>query len=91
VTLQPWVPENWDLGLIKNVKFNERFAFQLRAEFFNAFNHTNFGSVETGTQRSELRAGHGNASSAQRSTGRKDHFLIGEWFAMRYQAAAEFR
>lgn len=48
MTLQPWAPENWDLGLIKNVKFNERFAFQLRAEFFNAFNHTKFTSVDTG-------------------------------------------
>jgi len=30
------------------VKFNERFAFQLRAEFLNAFNYTNFSSVDIG-------------------------------------------
>ena len=35
--------ENWDLGAIKNIRINERFKFQFRGEFFNAFNHTNFG------------------------------------------------
>jgi len=35
--------ENWDLGAIKNIRLTERFKFQFRGEFFNAFNHTNFG------------------------------------------------
>ncbi len=35
--------ENWDLGAFKNVSISDRFKFQFRAEFFNAFNHTNFG------------------------------------------------
>ncbi|HEY3990892.1 MAG TPA: TonB-dependent receptor [Acidobacteriaceae bacterium] len=35
--------ELWDLSAIKNNKISERFSFQFRAEFFNAFNHTNFG------------------------------------------------
>ncbi len=37
--------ELWDLSAIKNVKFGDRASFQFRAEFFNAFNHTNFDAV----------------------------------------------
>lgn len=44
--------ENWDLAAIKNTKIAERLTFQLRGEFFNAFNHESFGSAS------------GNASSA---------------------------
>ncbi|AXC11557.1 Oar protein [Acidisarcina polymorpha] len=40
--------ENWDLGAIKNIQLSERFKFQFRGEFFNAFNHTNFSAVDTG-------------------------------------------
>jgi Carboxypeptidase regulatory-like domain/TonB-dependent Receptor Plug Domain len=40
--------QNWDLGAIKNLQITERFRFQLRGEFFNAFNHTNFSGVDTG-------------------------------------------
>lgn len=36
--------ENWDLAAIKNTRFAERVTFQLRGEFFNAFNHESFGS-----------------------------------------------
>src|SRR6202012_3233638 len=43
VMLSPGL-ELWDLSAIKNIKFSDRFAFQFRAEFFNAFNHTNFGA-----------------------------------------------
>jgi hypothetical protein len=39
--------ELWDLSAIKNNKISERFSFQFRAEFFNAFNHTNFSGVDT--------------------------------------------
>lgn len=39
--------QNWDLAAIKNLKFFERYAFQLRGEFFNAFNHENFAGVDT--------------------------------------------
>jgi hypothetical protein len=35
--------ELWDLAAIKNIKINERSSLQFRGEFFNAFNHTNFG------------------------------------------------
>ena len=43
---------NWDLAAIKNIAIHERYNFQLRGEFFNAFNHESFGS------------GSGNASTA---------------------------
>ena len=35
---------NMDLSLFKNMKFSERFNGQLRFEFFNVLNHTNFGT-----------------------------------------------
>lgn len=34
--------QNWDMAGIRNFKFGERVSMQLRGEFFNAFNHTNF-------------------------------------------------
>ncbi len=43
-----------DLSLFKNVSITERVKLQIRAEFFNALNHTNFGTpnaiVFSGTQ-----------------------------------------
>jgi hypothetical protein len=33
---------NWDFSVAKNWKLGERVSAQFRAEFFNAFNHTNF-------------------------------------------------
>jgi hypothetical protein len=35
---------NFDFSLIKNTRFREHYNVQLRAEFFNIFNHPNFGS-----------------------------------------------
>ena len=35
---------NWDISLIKNTHLTERQAIQLRAEFFNTFNHPQFGN-----------------------------------------------
>jgi hypothetical protein len=34
---------NWDIGLLKNTRISERFSAQFRAEFFNAWNHAQFG------------------------------------------------
>jgi hypothetical protein len=39
--------ENWDLAAIKNIKIVERLNFQLRGEFFNAFNHESFSTVDS--------------------------------------------
>jgi Carboxypeptidase regulatory-like domain/TonB-dependent Receptor Plug Domain len=36
--------EDWDLAAIKNIKVYGHYAFQIRGEFFNAFNHESFGS-----------------------------------------------
>jgi hypothetical protein len=38
--------QNWDLATIKNVKFGDRYSLQLRGEYFNAFNHENFSTVD---------------------------------------------
>ncbi len=40
--------QNWDLASIKNVNIGEHVRFQLRGEYFNAFNHTNFMAVDSG-------------------------------------------
>ncbi len=39
--------QRWDIAAIKNVKVTERTNFQLRGEFFNAFNHENFQNVDS--------------------------------------------
>jgi hypothetical protein len=38
---------NFDMALYKDFAVSENKAFQLRAEFFNVFNHTNFADVNT--------------------------------------------
>jgi hypothetical protein len=40
--------QKWDLGVMKQINFERRFMFQLRGEFFNAFNHVNFNQVDSG-------------------------------------------
>jgi len=39
---------NWDVGLLKDTKITESMSVQFRAEFFNIFNHAQFG-LPTGT------------------------------------------
>ncbi|GAA3751376.1 TonB-dependent receptor [Terriglobus aquaticus] len=36
--------QDWDMSLVKNTYFGERYRVQLRAESFNIFNHPNFGT-----------------------------------------------
>ncbi|MFN7649903.1 MAG: carboxypeptidase regulatory-like domain-containing protein [Acidobacteriota bacterium] len=38
---------NWDLTAYKNLRVRDRFTTQLRAEFYNAFNHTQYSGVDT--------------------------------------------
>jgi hypothetical protein len=38
---------NFDFSITKNTKLGERFSTQLRGEFFNGFNHPNFGTPGT--------------------------------------------
>lgn len=40
--------QRWDLASIKNVSLGERLKFQLRGEYFNAFNHTSWATVDEG-------------------------------------------
>ncbi len=39
--------ENWDSSLMRNFVIRERTKLQLRGEFYNLFNHTNFGPPNT--------------------------------------------
>jgi hypothetical protein len=38
---------DWDVSLFKNLKLTERVSSQLRLETFNAFNHTNYTTLNT--------------------------------------------
>ena len=46
--------QNWDMGGMKNIRIAERYRFQFRGEFFNAFNHTNFSGIQTGLNASNF-------------------------------------
>jgi hypothetical protein len=37
----------WDFSIFKNNRITEKLNLQFRAEFFNVFNHTNFGNPNT--------------------------------------------
>ncbi len=39
---------NLDFSLLRKFRITERFAAELRGEFFNAFNHTNLGNPGAG-------------------------------------------
>ena len=43
-----------DLSFYKNFKLTEKLQLQFRMEFFNAFNHTQFKSVDTDFNASDL-------------------------------------
>lgn len=36
--------QNWDFSLLKDTKIKERYTLEFRSEFFNGFNHPNFGT-----------------------------------------------
>ena len=38
---------NWDLGLHKTTKITEGTSLEIRAEFFDAFNHAQFSTVQS--------------------------------------------
>jgi len=41
---------NWDISLFKDIRIRERLGMQLRAEFYNAFNHAQFSAVNATAQ-----------------------------------------
>jgi hypothetical protein len=53
--------QQWDLSLMRNIRFGERTRLQIRAESFNFLNHTNPSSVATALGSSNL----GNVTSAR--------------------------
>ncbi len=55
---------NWDFTVFKNFSIRERTRFQLRWEFYNFFNHTQFSSVDT-TARFDARGNQVNARFGQ--------------------------
>jgi hypothetical protein len=63
----------FDLSVLKRVKLNERFNFELRGEFLNAFNHINFFGV-TGASSSQtlgqITAAYTDSSNTQDPGGR---------------------
>lgn len=38
---------NWNLAAVKNFRMYDRYNFQIRGEFFNAFNHESFAGVDS--------------------------------------------
>lgn len=60
--------QNWDIGLIKKTNAGERVTTEFKAEFFNAFNHTNFGppgSVIGSSTAGVISSQNGNARDVQ--------------------------
>ncbi|HEV2274863.1 MAG TPA: carboxypeptidase regulatory-like domain-containing protein [Acidobacteriaceae bacterium] len=39
--------DNWNMALLKNLNLTENVRFQLRFEYFNVFNHTQWGNINT--------------------------------------------
>ena len=46
---QPGI-NNWDAVMVKTIRFKEEVRMQLRCELYNAFNHTQFSSFDTGAR-----------------------------------------
>ena len=56
---------NWDMGIFKNIRVTERWFVQLRGEFFNTLNHSNFtNSGNNYPNRSVNSGGFGTITSA---------------------------
>ena len=56
---------NWDVSAFKNIPLgSERRKLQFRSEFYNAFNHTQFSSLDT-TARFDQRGNQVNAGFSQ--------------------------
>jgi hypothetical protein len=68
----------WDLSLIKTVRFSERRSFEIRAEFLNAFNNTNFranGNITGGSSMGQVTTGYRDVSTTNDTGGRMIQFV----------------
>jgi hypothetical protein len=59
--------QNWDLAFIKKTTIRDRLAAEFKAEFFNAFNHTNLGAPGSviGTQTAGVISSSGSPRDVQ--------------------------
>jgi hypothetical protein len=64
----------WDLSAIKNINVGERARFQFRGEFFNAFNHTSYSSVQSATDASNFGQVNGTHDPREIQLGGKFYF-----------------
>ncbi len=67
---------DWDLAAIKNIAIQERYSFQLRGEFFNAFNHESFSGVDSSLADSSFGQVTCRPLAASHPTRREVHLLI---------------
>jgi len=65
---------NFDIGLFKNITVRERFRLQLRGEGYNAFNHTQFSSLNT-TARFDALGNQVNAQFGQFTAARQARII----------------
>ncbi len=64
----------WDLSAIKNVNLGDHVRFQLRGEFFNAFNHNSFSSIQSNRDASNFGQANGTHDPRQIQLGGKLNF-----------------
>ena len=67
---------NWDMALVKDLRLTETKSLQFRGEFFNTFNHTQFGGVTRQLPQLGLRFCDKRKSSAHRSSRHEVYFLV---------------
>jgi hypothetical protein len=60
----------WDLSAFKNVVVRERLSFQLRGEFYNAFNHTQWAGINASPQFNPATGAQTNALFGQANSDR---------------------
>jgi len=67
--------QRWDFAAIKNVKIAEQVSFQLRGEFFNIFNHENFGAFTGNGVAQAVNTSFGTASFGQVTGGHEPRIV----------------
>ena len=67
--------QNWDFSLFKSFAVNERSRFEFRAEFFNAFNHTNPEFADPNTTNENIATELGSTGFGQAQAARDPRFI----------------